>query len=490
MPPTVVNETTRLLHNHVQESHENNEADIVDWDGPNDPANPQNWSEAKTWVHVLIVSLLTFLVPLGATMFAPATQQVMQELKPSATGENGVLASLMVSIYVLGWALGPLVLAPLSESDGRLPVYTVTSVLYIAATVACALAPSIGFLVFFRFVAGSVGSAPLTIGGGTISDLVPVQTRGLALSLYMFGPILGPSVGPLMGGYLVETLGWRWIFWVLAILYGVMTIVQVFFMSETYPATILEKKTRSLRQKTGNFALRSKLDQGISARQVLVRAITRPTRMLIMSPINLILALVSAYVNGVVFLLLTTAPVMFRVEYGFTARDVGLAFIGFGIGNIGGLATFTLTSDRIIQKRAAQRRLRPEDRLLPALAALPILAFGLLWYGWSATAHTHWAVPIAGSAFIGAGNVLFSSAVIGYLIDSFTIYAASAIASNTILRSIGGTALPLGGQHLYAILGWGWGSSLLAFVALLMTTMLAYLYLRGEVLRSRYPVRL
>lgn len=269
-----------------------------------------------------------------------------------------------------------------------------------------------------------------------------------------------------------------------------MTIVQVFFMSETYPAAILEKKTRSMRQKTGNFALRSKLDQGISARQVLVRAITRPARMLIMSPINLMLALVSAYVNGVVFLLLTTAPVMFRVEYGFTSRDVGLAFIGFGIGNITGLASFTLTSDRVIQKRATQRRLRPEDRLLPALAALPILALGLLWYGWSAAAHTHWAVPIAGSAFIGTGNVLFFSAVIGYLIDSFTIYAASAIASNTILRSVGGTALPLGGQHLYAILGWGWGSSLLAFVALLMTTMLAYLYLRGEALRSKYPVRL
>lgn len=146
-------------------------------------------------------------------MFAPAIQQVMSDFEST----NGVVSSLIVSIYVLGWGLGPLVVAPLSEVQGRLVVYTGSNVLYVVFTAACALAPNLGSLVVFRFLAGTMGSTPLTIGGGTISDLVPIQQRGLALSLYMFGPILGPSVGPLLGGFLTESLGWRWIFWVLVV---------------------------------------------------------------------------------------------------------------------------------------------------------------------------------------------------------------------------------------------------------------------------------
>lgn len=212
--------------------------------------------------------------------------------------------------------------------------------------------------------------------------------------------------------------------------------------------------------------------------------------MAIMSPTNLLLSIVSAYVNGVIFLLLTTAPILYRQVYGFSPKSVGLAFLGYGVGNVIGLFTFTLISDRFIQKRTSANMLKPEDRLLPVVGALPTLAVGLLWYGWSVTARAHWMLAVAASALTGAGNVLFMSAVTGYLIDAFTVYAASAIAVNTVLRSIGGTVLPLVGGALYENLGWGWGSSLLALIALSLTPPLLFLYLKGEVIRSMYPIRL
>ena len=144
-------------------------------------------------------------------MIAPAIDEVMDDFGLASP----VLSSLVVSIYVLGWGVGPLVLGPLSEVYGRLPVYTVSNVVYVVATAGCALSPGIGPFLALRLLAGTVGSTPLTIGGGTISDIVPVSRRGLALSLYMFGPVLGPCVGPLIGGFLTDLLGWRSVLWVL-----------------------------------------------------------------------------------------------------------------------------------------------------------------------------------------------------------------------------------------------------------------------------------
>lgn len=131
-------------------------------------------------------------------MFAPALPSAAKDLG----NKNETLTSLMLTIYILDWTLGPLVAAPFSEIYGRWATYTYSSLLYTLFTIACALSPNVGWLLAFRFLAGAVSSTPLAIGGGTISDLIPVQERGFALSLYMFGPIIGPTVGPMIGGFL------------------------------------------------------------------------------------------------------------------------------------------------------------------------------------------------------------------------------------------------------------------------------------------------
>ena len=254
--------------------------------------------------------------------------------------------------------------------------------------------------------------------------------------------------------------------------------------------TILKWKTQRLQKETGNTHLRSKLDLGLSNYQILSRAIVRPTKMILLSPINILISLASAFMNGLLFLLLTTFPVIFDQIYGFTPTELGLSFLGIGVGNIIGLAIFTLTSDRYIRYRASQGKLKPEDRLIHVILSGPLVAVGLFWYGWSAQAHTHWIVPIAGSSLIGMGNILFFTAIMGYLVDTFTEYAASAIAANTVLRSIGGTLLPLAGRRMYQVLGVGWGNTLLGTLALIFTPALIFLYANGESIRLRYPVKL
>lgn len=170
-------------------------------------------------------------------MFAPAVPEAVKELQ---IGDKQFLGPLTLSIYILGWTVGPLLLAPLSECHGRLAVYVWSGVLYVLFTAACAVSTSAWVLVIFRFLAGCVGSGPLTIGGGVISDLVSVQERGFALSLYMLGPILGPSIGPLVGGYLTAVLGWRSIFWALAILVRITCFVRTKVKSTFWGCSIAD----------------------------------------------------------------------------------------------------------------------------------------------------------------------------------------------------------------------------------------------------------
>lgn len=130
---------------------------------------------------------------------------------------NENLAIIVISIFVLGFAFGPLIAAPISESHGRLMVYNVSNILFLVFNIACAVSSNMGMLVAFRFLAGCVGGTPMAIGGGTIHDLIRREKRGMAMGIFGGGLLIGPIVGPVIAGYMVDALGWRWIFWLLAI---------------------------------------------------------------------------------------------------------------------------------------------------------------------------------------------------------------------------------------------------------------------------------
>lgn len=128
-------------------------------------------------------------------MFAPGVPAVMREFRST----NVELGSFVVSVYVLGYAFGPLIIAPLSEMYGRVPLYHACNILFVIFTIACAVSNSLGMLIGFRFLEGVVGSSPLTLGGGTIADLIPQEKRGGAMAIWAIGPLIGPVIGPVAG---------------------------------------------------------------------------------------------------------------------------------------------------------------------------------------------------------------------------------------------------------------------------------------------------
>jgi multidrug resistance protein len=343
-------------------------------------------------------------------MFAPGVPQVLSEFRTTATA----IPEFVVSVYILGFAIGPLVISPLSEVYGRWPVYTVCNIFFLVFTIACAVASSVGQLIAFRFFAGCFGVCPITLGGATISDLMTQEKRGAAGAFFGIGPLLGPVIGPIAGGYLADAEGWRWTFWVLAIAYGVFTVTHAVFCRETYSVVLLARKTKRLQKETGNMDLRSAQDDGLPMKTRITRAMIRPFKMLLRSPIVSLMAIYAAFVYGVLFLLYTTFTFVFTEYYDFSSANVGLTYLGSGIGMVLGIVLIGAISDKLLKSQAAKHNgeLRPEYRLLPLMYMGWLTPVGLFIYGWTIQYHIHWVVPLFGTLLFGIGIVAAFTCII------------------------------------------------------------------------------
>lgn len=356
--------------------------------------------------------------------------------------------------------------------------------------------------------------------------MIAQEKRGLAMACFAIGPMLGPVVGPVVGGFITTGLGWRWVFWIMAMLSGAFSIMFLLFSRESYAAVLIGRKTTRLRKETGNPLLRSKLDTGLSKRAYIKRSILRPFKLLIMSPISIICGFYVGIAYAYLYLMFTSLTPLFEEIYHFKTSYAGLAFLGLGVGSMIGVISFSMTSDRNIKKKAAEEAvlaeaegrapegMKPEYRLSPLPAGAIILPIGFFIYGWTAEYKVHWIAPIIGTVVIGIGDLIVfmvrppisidfyltpkirhsetntsSQSLQMYLVDTFHIYAASALAANAVARSILGSVLPLAGLPMYNRLGMGWGNSILGFIGLALTPA-AWLFLRhGEALRKRFEIK-
>ncbi|KAF1997756.1 major facilitator superfamily transporter [Amniculicola lignicola CBS 123094] len=467
----------------VEPTPKEKDADMVDWDGPNDPENPQNWSDKKKWMNVGTLALITFFSPLASSIFAPGVPQVQEEFKDY----DETKATFVVSVFLLGYVAGPLLLVPLADVFGRVTIYHLGNLGFIIFTVACAVSTNMDMLIGFRFLAGLVSSAPMTVGGGSVVDILPPQKRGFGIMVWNLPLVAGPVVGPVVGGFLAQAAGWRWLFWLVAISGGAAALAAAVVLRESNPAVLLKRKAARLRKTTGNPNLRSKLDQGLTTQQLLARAVVRPSKLLFLSPVCGLFCLYNAFVYAIIYLFFTTFPFLFEGVYHFSEGMVGLSYIGTGIGFMAGMLTYGMTSDKLIQrltKKYGVERPKPEYRLPLTIFASPFIPAGLFIYGWTAEHHVHWAVPMLGTVLVGFGFTMVLSSIANYMIDTFTIYAASAMGAITVSRSIFAATFPLFALHMYDALGYGWGNSLLGFIAVAGCGIPPLFWFYGERLRT------
>ena len=466
---------------------------LVGWDGPDDPDNPKNWPNKKKWMATITVSLFTFISPVSSSMIAPALSKVKIDLKMTSDLE----AQLALSTFVLAFAIGPLFLGPLSELFGRRIVLQLSNLFYFVFNLAGGFSQNAGQIIAFRFLSGLGGSAPLGIGGGVLGDIWLPQERGKAMALYSLMPLLGPAIGPIAGGFIAQYTTWRWVFWSTCIAAMLIQFLGFFYLKETYAAEILKRKKKQMIKITGNKDLRTEFDTPNKKFSThLKTAMERPFRLLFTQPIVQVLAAYIGYVYGVLYLVLSSFPMLWESPvnspilpgYGEPSGIAGLNYISLGVGFYLGTQIAAKSADKIYKSLKAKNGGvgRSEFRvplMFPGAAMVPI---GLLIYGWSAQYHTHWIVPNIGTAIFAAGNQLVFQNCQTYIVDSYTRFAASAIAATTVFRSLGGFGFPLFAPVMYRSLGYGWGNSMLAFLGIAIGFPApCILWWYGEKLRKR-----
>ncbi|KAI0910976.1 polyamine transporter 3 [Ustulina deusta] len=398
---------------------------------------------------------------------------------------------MVLSIFLLGFALGPLVASPLSEIYGRVRVVQVWNFVYILFNGACGAAQSKEAILVLRLLAGLSGSATLGIGGGTLSDLFRSENRGKAVAIYSWSPILAPLVGAVLGGFISEYTTWRWTFFASSLLSVVVQLSGFVFLEETYPPLILRRKRDMLRAQTGNTDLHTEFDYLDNSRiQVLKTNLVRPFRLLASQPIIQVLALYNAFLYGNIYILYADFVDLWTDVYGESLQIAGLNYLAIAIGSAFAAECSTLINDRIyrvLSKRNGGNGL-PEFRVPIMIPATLFLAAGMFWYGWTADRHLYWILPDIGAAIFVAGALTCTISINAYVIDTYGRYAASGLAAVSTIRCLAGYTFPIFAPYLYSRLGYGWACSILGFISLGIGLPAAVLLRKyGKLLREKSP---
>ncbi|KAJ6786178.1 hypothetical protein PWT90_00740 [Aphanocladium album] len=461
---------------------------IVGWEGQDDPEMPLNWPAAKKWTGAILLSIMTFMTPLSSSILAPAIASVSKEFHNT----NPILGAPPVSIYLLGYAVGPLVLAGLSDIYGRYYILTASNMFFCAWQIGFALAPSLNSLIAFRFLAGVGGSAVITLGGGNISDCFRIEERGRGLAIWSVGFVVGPSLGPLLGAFITETIGWRWDDWIVLIPGVLVTVSIILFCPESNHKVLMRRKVARMKKTLRREDLRSCYDTANvspTRSQILMNGIMRPAKMMVLSPIVVALSVHVSFLYGTLYLLFNTISTVFHGNYGWNLGVSGLAYIPLGLGFGLGLALFGMFSDKTIIRRTRQNNgiFVPEMRLAQATLYASLIPISFFWYGWSAHYNVQWIVPLLGLVPFAFGIVGLWQRYQAYLIDAVgPQFAASALAAFSVLRSVVAAFLPLAGPSMFSHLGLGWGNSLLGFITLAMIPIPILIERQGAWLRSKY----
>jgi MFS family permease len=456
-----------------------------DWTGPDDPDNPRNFSAARRLFSVAAISSLAFTSSFAGAIYAPAADAVGAEFH-----QNYLVSVLPLSLYNLGMAFGPLVGAPLSETYGRKTVFVATTPVFIAFMVGGGVAKDITSLVVCRFFAGMFASPNINNASATILDYTAGQYRGTSLGIYYSLPTLGATMGPLVGGFVSRTQGWRWTQWV-SILVTVAFYIPVLFTRESYKKVVLRRRALSM----GISDTSSQITAITKAlRHFLTVLVFRPLHMLVTEPIVAMVSLYNGFIFGILYAFVVSVPWIFRHYYNFDPDAASLSYLGIVLGTVVAVAPFAFIDILFYQKRLVawqqshdeSEQMPPENRLVPALVGSFLLPVSLLIAGWTAQYRIHWSAPVIFQGLTMLGSFLIYAGANLFMLDAYgPLYGASASSAMMMTRYTLSFAFPMFALKIFQALGVGWSATMLAGCTLAMAPIPWLFWFYGDRIRAK-----
>ncbi|KAL4888336.1 major facilitator superfamily domain-containing protein [Aspergillus ambiguus] len=439
-----------------------NPAFRVEWE-ENDPENPRNWSSWYKGYMIGTISLSTTVMVLYATSYTSG----LPGIEATFNGISHTDGLVGLTTYMLGMALGTLVLTPFSEFYGRYSTHLISTALFTVLIIPVATASSLSAVVTSRFFGGFAGSATVATAPGSVNDLVSGKNRALAFSCWSLAAMNAAVIGPIMGGFVFQFLGWRWVTWIVVICESVLC-VALFFSRETYAPVLLQNKRKRIQRETGEMRWWCQYDPDEEMD-------------------CLFWDVYIGVLYAILFLCFVGYPIVFHELRGWSPGLAGLGYCGIGTGIA--LAVLAEPLIRTLIDRhppdPATGRPSPEANISVICIGAVLIPIGQLWFSWTALPPVHWASPILAGLLFGFGNALVFIYVVNYIAGSYGIYAASAMAGMSVIRYFFAGVLPLAGEKIYRALGVKWAATTLALVEIFLIPIPFIFYRYGGRIRRR-----
>ncbi|KAJ5283453.1 hypothetical protein N7505_001433 [Penicillium chrysogenum] len=433
-----------LEHKHTHgelDKETTKDPNLIEWDGPDDQENPRNFSACRKWLITVVLGMMTVSVTFASSVFSTAS---------SVTAEKfGVSQEVMVlgtSLFVLGFAFGPIVFGPLSELYGRKKPLMIGFYIFAIFQIPVAVAQNLQTIFVCRFFGGLFASAPLAIVGGMLADLFGPVDRGIAVAIFAASTFIGPVAGPIVGGFITMSyLGWRWTEYLTAIMAFFFGTVGLLVVPETFAPTLLQQRARKIRFRTKNWAIHAKADDHeVDLKHICYAYLLRPFMMLALEPILILITLYMGFIYGFLYLCFEAYPIAFQEQRGWNPGVGQLPFLAITVGVLAGCAIIIIfTKTRFQAKLKQTGHVVPEERLIPMMVGGLLLPSGMFWFGWTSSPNITWVPQVISGGLLGAGVLLIFLQGLNYIIDVYAMNSNSAIAANSFFRSWLGAGFPM-----------------------------------------------
>ncbi|KAJ5738838.1 hypothetical protein N7493_001993 [Penicillium malachiteum] len=438
---------------------------------------------------VFMASWAGFFSPVSSQIYFPALNTLAKDLHVSNS-----LINLTLTSYMIFQGLSPMFIGDFADKAGRRPAYLICFMLYNAANIGLALQNNYAALFVLRCLQSAGSSTTIALSSGVVSDVATASERGSYMGFVTAGSLLGPSIGPVIGGLLAQYLGWRAIFWFLLIFSGAFLVPFIMFFPETARGVV---GNGSIPAQTWNMSLLNYL-QSRKARE---EGIVPPERLekrklgfpnpyktlaIVFQKDTSIILLCNAILFAGFYDISATIPSIYKDLYGLDDLKIGLCYIPFGLGsslasllngkfldfNYRRLAKrhdFPLVNNRFVDLRNFPIE---KARLEIAFPLLTIASLCIIAFGWCLDYGVHLAAPTTILFFTGLTLTGSFNTVSTILVDLYPTQAAKATAANNFARCLLGAGATAVIDLMLSAMGRGWCFTFIAFVMLCTSPLL------------------